>query len=257
MKPYFCDLHIHSCLSPCGDDDMTPANIAGMASLNGLEIVALTDHNSSKNCPAFFAQAKRVGIIPVAGMELTTAEDIHVICLFRTLEDAMAFDAYVSAHRTLIPNRPEIFGQQVIRDENDEVVGEEPYLLLNAADLSLEDAYREVTKRGGAVYPAHIDRPSNGIVSILGTFPPDPPFTAYELNDASSEGEYREKYPVIRPLARAVSSDAHNLWSISEAGFSITLDDEPYSSSLVRERLIDYLSGKDKSPAEQGGNPHG
>ncbi len=257
MKPYFCDLHIHSCLSPCGDDDMTPANIAGMASLNGLEIVALTDHNSSKNCPAFFAQAKRAGIIPIPGMELTTAEDIHVVCLFRTLEDAMDFDAYVSAHRPLIPNKPEIFGHQIIRDENDEIAEEEPYLLLNAADLSLEDAYREVTKRNGAVYPAHIDRPSNGIVSILGTFPPDPPFTAYELNDAASDGEYREKYPVIRSLARAVSSDAHYLWNISEASFSIPLDDEPYSSSLVRNRLIDYLSGKDKTPAEQGGLKNG
>jgi len=257
MKPYFCDLHIHSCLSPCGDEDMTPANIAGMASLNGLEIVALTDHNTSKNCPAFFAQAKRVGIIPVAGMELTTAEDIHVVCLFRTLEAAMEFDAYVNTHRILIPNKPEIFGRQIIRDENDEIAGEEPYLLINATDLTLEDAYREVTARNGAVYPAHIDRPSNGIVAILGTFPPDPPFTAYELNDAASDEEYRANYPVIRPLARAVSSDAHYLWNISEAGFSITLDDEPYSSSYVRERLMDYPEGKDKRPAEQGGTTHG
>ena len=91
MREYACDLHVHSCLSPCGDEDMTPGNIAGMAVLNGLDIVALTDHNSSKNCPAFFAQAKAQGIIPVAGMELTTAEDIHMICLFRTLEDALSF----------------------------------------------------------------------------------------------------------------------------------------------------------------------
>ena len=86
MTGYFYDLHIHSCLSPCADDDMTPANIAGMAALPGLNLVALTDHNSCKNCPAFFAHAKRYGIVPVAGMELTTAEDIHVICLFSDLE---------------------------------------------------------------------------------------------------------------------------------------------------------------------------
>ena len=244
MNDYFCDLHIHSCLSPCGDDDMTPANIAGMASLNGLQIVALTDHNSSKNCPAFFKKARELGLIPVAGMELTTSEDIHVVCLFRTLEDAMAFDEFVSSNRPMIPNRPEIFGHQMILDENDNVIGEEENLLINASFLSLEDAFGEVARRGGACYPAHIDRPSNGIIETLGTFPPDPPFLAYELNDAASYDSYLERFPRLAGLARVVSSDAHYLWKISEAGFSITLDDEPYSSQLVRDRLIDHLSGK-------------
>ena len=112
MNSYKYDLHIHSCLSPCADDDMTPANIAGMASLQGLTLLALTDHNTSKNCPAFFAHCKRYGIVPVAGMELTTAEDIHVICLFETLEAAMKFDAEVSEKRIRIPNRADIFGHQ-------------------------------------------------------------------------------------------------------------------------------------------------
>ena len=99
--------------------------------------------------------------------------------------------------------------------------------------------------RGGVCYPAHIDRPSNGIIAMLGTFPEeDPVFTAYELNDGDSDAEYREKYPVIQNLARAVSSDAHYLWDISEAGFYVELDDEPYSSSKVRNALIDYLLGK-------------
>ena len=79
MSLYHCDLHIHSCLSPCGDNDMTPGNIVGMSLLNGLQIVALTDHNSVKNCPAFFKIAKANGIIPVAGMELTTSEDVHAV----------------------------------------------------------------------------------------------------------------------------------------------------------------------------------
>ena len=111
MRDFKYDLHIHSCLSPCAENDMTPANIAGLASLLGLEIVALTDHNTCRNCPAFFRAAKRCGIVPVAGMELTTAEDIHVICLFETLEDALACDADVSARRIRIANRPELFGE--------------------------------------------------------------------------------------------------------------------------------------------------
>ncbi len=244
MSRYYCDLHIHSCLSPCGDDEMTPANIAGMAVVNGLNLVALTDHNSSKNCPAFFAQAKRLGIVPVAGMELTTAEDIHLVCLFRELADAMKFDKFLETRRPAIQNKPAIFGNQQIRDENDEICGEEEILLINASDLSLEEAYSEVLARGGVCYPAHIDRSANGIIATLGTFPEEPAFTAYELHDGDAEEEYRSRYPILNGLARAVSSDAHYLWDIAEKNFYLDLDDEPYSSSKVRNALIDYLLGK-------------
>ena len=246
MSLYRCDLHLHSCLSPCGDEDMTPGNIVGMSLLNGLQIVALTDHNSTKNCPAFFKIAKANGIIPVAGMELTTAEDVHALCLFRDLESAMAFGEYVDAHRFKIRNQPEIFGHQTITDENDEMIGEEPYLLLTASYLSLEEAYAEVRKRGGVCYPAHIDRASNGIIAMLGDFPPDPHFTAFELRDGACLDDCLAKHPVIheRGLAYVVSSDAHYLTDIAEEGFAIELDDEPYSSQRVRDKLIDYLLGK-------------
>ena len=92
---YYYDLHIHSCLSPCGDNDMTPDSIAGMGELNKLDIMALTDHNTLKNCPAFFKAADRHGIIPVAGAELTTAEDIHVVCLFATLSGVWNLKRYL------------------------------------------------------------------------------------------------------------------------------------------------------------------
>ena len=252
MSRYFCDLHIHSCLSPCADDDMTPANIAGMAMLNGLGIVALTDHNTAKNCPAFFTHAKKYGLIPVAGMELTTSEDIHVICLFRNLSDALDFESFVDERRPDFENRPEIFGHQYLMDENDEVVGEEKILLINAADVSLEQAYDEVTKRGGVCYPAHIDRTSNGIVSVLGSFPQEPPFSAYELNNDASFNEYTERFPQILKLSKMVSSDAHRLCDISEKGFSVELCDEPYSSQLVRDALIDYLLGKQSGGKNNG-----
>ena len=120
--PY--DLHVHSCLSPCADNDNTPNNLAGMGYLNGLKIMALTDHNSARNCPAFFAAAERYGIVPVPGMELTTAEDIHVVCLFPSLEDALAFNDAVDEKRIRIPNRKDIFGDQLILDAEDEVIGD-------------------------------------------------------------------------------------------------------------------------------------
>ena len=102
MNRFYYDLHVHSCLSPCGDADNTPNNILGMASLDEIDIVALTDHNSAKNCPAFFAAAENYGIIPIAGLELTTSEDIHVVCLFETLLDAIEFDEHVEKNRFLI-----------------------------------------------------------------------------------------------------------------------------------------------------------
>lgn len=244
MSRFFCDLHVHSCLSPCGDDDMTPANIAGMATVNGLNVVALTDHNTSKNCPAFFANAKRHGLVPVAGMELTSAEDIHIICIFPTLEAAMEFDSFVDERRVKIANRKEIFGNQLIMDENDQVIGEEPDLLINATTIDLETAYSEVIKRGGACYPAHVDRESGGMIAVLGDMPERPEYAAFELNDKNSYGEYTEKYPKLASKRYIVSSDAHYLWNISEADFSLELDDEPYSSAKVRESLIKYLRGE-------------
>ncbi len=244
MSKYFYDLHVHSCLSPCGDDDMTPANIAGMAMLNGLNIVALTDHNTSKNCPAFFAHAKRYGIVPVAGMELTTSEEIHVLCLFPTLESAMEFDFFVDQRRVKIANKKAIFGNQIIMDVEDAAVGEEEHLLINATTIDLEEAYREVTKRGGACCPAHVDRESGGMIAVLGDLPDEPRYTAFELNDKGSYGEYTERYPKLRGMRYVVSSDAHYLQNISQAENAVELDDEPYSSGKVRESLIAYLRGE-------------
>lgn len=241
MKYYSSDLHIHSCLSPCADDDMTPANIAGMGHLNGLEVMALTDHNSSKNCPAFFHHAKKYGIIPVPGMELTTSEDVHLICLFESLEDAMEFDSFVYPRLPDIENRKDIFGSQLILGSDDEVMGEENKLLLNATDISIDEAYAKVFGMGGVCLPAHIDRDSNGILAVLGFFPPEPRFTAFELRDDTSLEKVRKNNPMLNNMKFIVSSDSHNLFSISETGFRIPLDDEPYSSGLVRKNLIGYL----------------
>lgn len=243
MNKYYYDLHIHSCLSPCGDNDMTPNNIAGMAVLNGLNIVALTDHNSTKNCRAFFAAAKKNGIIPVAGMELTTSEDVHIVCLFPTLEAAEDFDREFQKYRVLYKNRKEIFGDQLILDENDEIIGEEENLLPNASSLSTEQATELAERLGAAVFPAHIDRDANGIIAMLGSLPEVPDFSCVELNSGESKEEYTKKYHLENKLI-LTDSDAHYLWDINTAENYIELEDEPYSSALVRERLIEALKRK-------------
>ena len=244
MSEYRYDLHVHSCLSPCADDDMTPANIAGMASLNGITLLALTDHNSAKNCPAFFEHCKRYGIVPVPGMELTTSEDVHVICLFPTLEAALEMDRIAEEKLIKVKNRPEIFGRQIVVDVNDEPVSEVEDLIINATSLDLNAACDTVLSLGGVAYPAHIDRQANGIVSILGTFPDVPAFSAYELNEGDNTEEYVGMFPILSGLRRVVSSDAHRLWDLSDGSESFDLCDDPYSSDLVRRSLIDYLLGR-------------
>ena len=240
MNRYYYDLHIHSCLSPCGSDDNTPNNIAGMATLCGLNIVALTDHNTCKNCPAFFEAAKRYGIIPVAGMELTTAEDIHVICLFENLSDAMAFDEEIDKRRMKIENRTDIFGNQFILDGEDNIIGEDKYLLSNATSVSLEEAPELVKSFGGIAYPAHIDRQSNGVIEVLGTFPETPYFGIVEINRREKVEEYVKKYS-LEDKKVIISSDAHYLENMRDKENYFELDDEPYSSALVRHNLFEYL----------------
>ena len=244
MNRYYYDFHIHSCLSPCADNDMTPNNIAGMGALAGLNIMALTDHNSSRNCPAFFAAAKRNGIIPIAGMELTTAEDIHVVCLFETLEDALRFNDEVDRQRIRFANRTDIFGDQLLVDENDEVIGTEDDLLPNATQIPIENVPELVDSYRGVSFPAHIDRDANGIVATLGVFPEDSGFFLAELHDSSKAEEYRTRFPVLRGMRLLTGSDAHYLWDIRDKECYFDLEDEPYSSDYVRGKLFEALRRK-------------
>lgn len=239
MAKYYYDLHTHSCLSPCGDEDNTPNNIAGMASISELDIVALTDHNTSKNCPAFFAAAEKYGIIPVAGMELTTAEDIHVVCLFENLSDALEFDSYVENNRYLIRNKPEFLGEQLILDGEDNVIGKEENLLTNATYISIEEVKSIVEKYKGVAYPAHIDRDSNGIIAVLGTIPPDNDFSFFELHDGFKLNEYSKAYGIDKSRF-IISSDAHLLTSIKDKENYFELDCER-DPDEVRKKLFEIL----------------
>ena len=222
---------------------MTPNNIAGMAALAGLNIVALTDHNSSRNCPAFFAAAKKNGIIPIAGMELTTAEDIHLVCLFEDINKALAFNDEVDKHRIRIRNRTDIFGDQLLMNENDEVIGEEADLLPNALDLALEDVPPLVEAFDGICYPAHVDRESNGIIATLGVFPPEPRFAICELHDMQKAESLRELHPPMQKMLLTSGSDAHYLWDIRDKEHYFEIEDEPYSSELIRRELFRILRG--------------
>lgn len=214
MKVFY-DLHIHSCLSPCGDNDMTPADIAGIGALNNLNVMALTDHNSCENCPAFFEACEFYGIVPIAGMELTTAEDIHVICLFRSLKKAMLFSEEIYEHIMPIMNKPDIFGDQLVKDTDGNTLKTIDKLLISATDICIDEVPDLVTRFDGICYPAHIDRESNGIIAVLGDIPPEPGFSCAEFRDRNSIEEYRELYPIIENFTFVSCSDAHCLSNIN------------------------------------------
>ena len=244
MNKYYYDFHIHSCLSPCAENDMTPNNIAGVGVLTGLNVMALTDHNSCKNCPGFFTAARRNGIIPIAGMELTTAEDIHVVCLFETLGGAMDFDALVDAHRMKLPNNVSVFGEQLILDGDDEVIGTEPWYLHPASAYSIEEVPALVQSFGGVCYPAHVDREANGVIATLGDFPDIKGFACAEFYNKEKKDAYFERYPLLKEKRILVSSDAHNLWSIREKDAFFEIDDQPYSGDKVRAEIFRILRGE-------------
>jgi hypothetical protein len=215
------DLHIHSCLSPCGDDDMTPANIVGMAALKGLDLIAVTDHNSCKNCPAVLTLAEAYGITALPGMELTTEEEVHVVCLFADLQDAMAFDEYVYSHLIPFPNNEKIFGKQQVMDVDENVIATIPNLLINATDISFDDVYALAHSYHGIMIPAHIDKNANSLLAILGFIPPDSRFTCAEIHDMHTYHELKKQHPYLEHCHIISNSDAHYLEHINEPNYTL------------------------------------
>ena len=165
------DLHNHSCLSPCGSNLLLPAVLAIEALDAGIDILALTDHNSTRNLPAFAEACEIAGITAIFGLEVTTVEEVHVLALFEHLRDAMEFGEFIEFLLPDIRNVSQLFGDQLIVDLAGEVVGELEKSLYGAADISFENLIEEVLARDGLAIPAHIDRPSNGVLSNLGFLP--------------------------------------------------------------------------------------
>jgi hypothetical protein len=225
------DLHIHSALSPCADDDMTPNNIVNMAVLKGLDAIAITDHNGCDNVDAVMKVADgRILVLP--GMEVQTKEDVHLLCYFEDMNWLLDFDAYIRNFMPEVPNVPHIFGNQYIMDENDRIIGQREHLLLSSLDLSVEQIVQLVLQRGGVVVPAHIERPSYSIISQLGFIPPNLGFSVLEFSKFDTNYTmYSQGFKYI------YSSDAHQLGQILEREMLIDV----YDVSLAA--VIQWLKG--------------
>lgn len=210
-----CDLHIHSALSPCADDDMTPANIVGYAKLGGLDVIAVADHNAIGNVRTAMLVGEAYGVCVVPAMELQTAEDIHILCLFATFDGLQNFFDHIDFPD--IPNRPDIFGNQLIVDEDDNVVGIEPRLLHIGANIAVEDVPALAELYGGVAVAAHVDREENGMVAVLGKVTDD--YRAVELSSHATD-EHRRLYADKIVIT---DSDAHWLDRIGHKSGTLDL----------------------------------
>ncbi len=239
MRAYY-DLHLHSCLSPCGDTEMTPYNLVNMAKIFGYDIIALTDHNTCDNCESAIKVGESIGLTVVPGMELCTSEEIHCVCLLPDIDSAKAFSDYVKGTMPPIKNKEHIFGSQLLMDTADGIIGSEDILLLTASCISVDDLPEIIAGYGGICYPAHIDRDSYSIISALGDFPPDLEVSCFELTPYGDEAEHRSRYPATKDKLLIRSSDAHCLENMREPEFFLDLDD------ISPQGLINYLKGQGK-----------
>ena len=217
VQSYFYDFHIHTCLSPCGDEDMTPGNIILMAKLKGLDVIAITDHNTCRNCEAAMKQGERQGIIVIPGMELTTKEEVHVLFLFSSLSKAMEFDSYVYQHLIKVKNVPDFFGRQLLMDEEDQVIGEENMLLIQATDIPFSSLAALEKRYHGLMIPAHIEKGSNSLLSNLGFIPKESEFCVAEWTGIQGRKILEKENPYLKSCRLIRDSDAHALGMISEA----------------------------------------
>lgn len=237
MVELYYDFHIHSCLSPCAEDDMTPNNIVNMAALAGLEAIAVADHNSCLNLPAVKALCDEAGLLLVPAMELTTAEEAHILCFLPDVEAALDFSRHVRARLPDIPNNPDIFGEQTVMNERDEVTSRESIMLAGASDIGVYEAAGLLRSYGGVALPAHVDRPSFSIISNLGFVTPDMGFASAEVSRGTERQTLLERHPALRGMRLIADSDAHSLGMIYDAENTINIKERSAAA------VIDIMRG--------------
>lgn len=229
-KKVFYDLHMHSCLSPCGEMEMTPNNIVGMATIKELSLIAVADHNCARNMPAIAKVAEAMGVLLLPAIEITTAEEVHLLSYFPTVEQAVDFGEYVYAALPDIKNRPEIFGEQCIMNEDDEQIGTVEKLLINACAYSIDQLVVDIRAAGGVPVPAHVNKTANSLIENLGFIPPDLNFKTIEVGARHSlSGIDIDKYRIL------TSSDAHQLIDMAEPEQTIGLSE--MTAAAVIEKL--------------------
>lgn len=209
MKSYRTDLHIHTVLSPCGDLEMSPARIVLLAKERGLDVIGITDHNSTRQCKVVWELGKKAGLTVISGCEVTTCEEVHCLSFFPDFDSLNKFQDFLDLHLTIIPNKVSLFGYQVVVDEDENILEEFHNYLGASLDTSIEEVEQKVHELGGIFIPAHIDRPRNSLFSQLGFFPPELKVEALQISKMVEELTIRQKYRIKPEITLVKFSDAH------------------------------------------------
>jgi len=223
MQTIRAEFHVHTVLSPCAEVEMLPPLIVMEALDRGIQMLAITDHNSTANIKGVQQAADGTGITVLPGMELQTREEVHVLCLFDRLEQAEALQKAVDKALPELENRPDYFGDQLIVNAAGDYISREPRLLLTSANLTLSQAWELVVQLGGLMIPAHVNRTANGLIPTLGFVPPEIPFEALEISRQLKPAAARQKFPQIGAYPLVQGGDAHQLENLLGAN-QITIE---------------------------------
>ena len=216
MKPFLADLHVHTVLSPCAEVEMIPPLIVERAKQLALGIIAITDHNSAENVAAVIEAARGHELAVLPGMEVQTKEEVHLLCLFDAVEQALSWQEEVYAHLPPLKNRDEVFGPQFVVDANGEFVRYNERLLLTSVALSVEEVAAAVKARNGLCIASHIDRPAFSLLGNLGFVPPGADLAALEISRQANLGQLRSANPSLEGYAFIASGDAHRLEEMAD-----------------------------------------
>jgi len=216
LKAFTADLHVHTCLSPCGEFEMTPIGIVAAAVNKQLDVIAVCDHNSAGNVPGVRAAAAGTGLAVIAGMEVATVEEAHVLAYFDETAAALALQEIVYTHLLPGENDEDLFGMQIVANERDEVEKIEQRLLIGATTLDVDALVAHIHRLGGLAVASHIDRESNSLIGQLGMIADDLPLDAVEVSPRG-DVEAMQSYPGVSRLPVLRASDAHQLDGLGRA----------------------------------------
>jgi hypothetical protein len=205
---------------------MTPCNIVGMAHLKGLDFIAICDHNSCLNVPTALKIASEFDIVVIPALELETAEEVHCLCYFKTIEACIEFSEFLAEHMDKMPINKKVYGEQIVYDENDEKIAEIDYLLSTATDITIEEASKKVHSLGGIFMPAHFDKSSYSVSSNLGFLPDGVECDGIEIFDNQNLQTVYKLNKDLSDLPVFHNSDAHALYLINEKTNSIMLKEK-------------------------------
>lgn len=238
LRSVRADLHIHTCLSPCGELEMTPMKIVARSVEKGIDAIAVCDHNSAENVMGVQRAAAETSLTVLAGMEVTTSEEVHLLGLFDTAEQALTLQGKVYGHLLPGENDEDLFGIQVVANEHDEVEEIETRLLIGGTTIGLDAAVDAIHAIGGLAVASHIDREAYSLVGQLGFIPPGLSVDAMEVS-ANGDMEAMRQVPGVDRFPMIRCSDAHRLGEIGRTTTTFTV------SGVTIDEIRMALEGRD------------